>query len=1103
MGMRWNERIAMQLCGRDAYEQGKAMVGAGEVEVLAWNDETGRGEARVGGAGGWRVVVTWDGEAAEAICPCSGETISSSRCAHAAAALLAAGRGEGGEPVRGVSYAHLLDPQEMEGEWREDVRPIGTSGRRARKETLPDEQLFDGMLELFRERPRRASGARPLFDTRDRLEVQFLLRPVPAGGGRSLLGIELKLGPKRLYVVPRIRDFLDRVDRGEGCSFTRQFVYDPDLHCFPPEADTVIRQLIWIARSDELLRDLPAAAASGKGKTERVLPLPPDAWDELLPLLQQVPSVQVEHGSVTAMGIVLTEDPLPVRFRFERVKEDVRLVVQGLDDVVVLAPYGLALADGRLTRVKTEPLRRLAELKKLLPVGDEAAVPIPGGRMERFLEQALPGLRQLGTVEMTREVSDKLVQHPLKAKLFLDRVRDRLLAALEFHYGDLVINPLEEAGEAPDSRVVLLRDGERERRILELMEQGAFAHTDSGFFLEGEEAEYEFLYHIVPRLQRLVTVYATTAVKERLVTGTAAPKLEIERGERTDWLAFRFELDGIRDSEIREVLRSLEEKRRYHRLSDGSLQPLEGEAFQQILRYMNETGVRASDVYGAEAQVPLIRGLSLAADPDPGGAVRLGKSLRRLLDDLRDPERLAFPVPAGIEAVLRDYQKEGYQWMKTLAHYGFGGILADEMGLGKTVQAIAFLQSVLPDIRRTGEPALIVCPSSLLYNWRNELRRFAPEIRTVIADGDRPDRHRLLAAGSGADVVITSYPLLRMDEELYAAQPFHTLLLDEAQAFKNRTTQTARAVMRLAARHRFALTGTPIENSLEELRTLFDAVFPGLLPDRLTFREMTRESVAGKVKPFLLRRLKADVLKELPGKIESEQASELFPEQKTLYAAYLAHFKEETFKHLSEKGFEKSKIRILAGLTRLRQLCCHPALFVDGYAGSSAKLEQLLELVDDCRASGRRILVFSQFTSMLGIISRELAARGIPFFYLDGSTPAAERVNLCSRFNEGEKDLFLLSLKAGGTGLNLTGADTVILYDLWWNPAVEQQAQDRAHRLGQKKVVQVVRLVAQGTVEEKMVELQRHKQTLFEEVVQADGEGAGITEADIRQLLAD
>jgi SNF2 family DNA or RNA helicase len=293
-----------------------------------------------------------------------------------------------------------------------------------------------------------------------------------------------------------------------------------------------------------------------------------------------------------------------------------------------------------------------------------------------------------------------------------------------------------------------------------------------------------------------------------------------------------------------------------------------------------------------------------------------------------------------------------------------------------------------------------------------------------------------------------------------------------------------------------------VENRLEELWSIFDIVFPGLLPVRKAFAELTREQVAARIRPFLLRRMKTDVLKELPEKIETMQTSELFPEQKKLYAAYLAKLQQETLKHLDKDTAQQNRIRILAGLTRLRQLCCHPALFVQGYTGGSAKLTQLLEIVEECRSSGKRMLIFSQFTEMLGLIGRELHERGASFFYLDGHTPGEERVINSERFNAGERELFLVSLKAGGTGLNLTGADTVILYDLWWNPAVEQQAADRAHRMGQKQVVQVIRLVTQGTVEEKMHQLQERKRSLIDEVIQPGGKPlTALSLAELREVL--
>ncbi|MDB4868238.1 MAG: helicase, partial [Cohnella sp.] len=891
----------------------------------------------------------------------------------------------------------------------------------------------------------------------------------------------------------------------EAYVFSKHFAYVPELHNFHSADDAVIRRLIQIYRNEQIFRD-DSKGAPRYGRRlsgDRTLLIPPLSWDSLVPDLAEALSVKMEHADGIFDGIRFSDEPIPLHFAFDQSRlEGYQLDLQGFENITVMESYGVVLFEGKLYRLPSEQCKRLAELKRMLEASQTQQVRIPPERMESFVEKVLPGLMKLGSVHVAQTVSDRMLQTPLKAKLFLDRVKDRLLAGLEFHYGEMVINPLETSGRSPGSDRILVRDGEKERQILELMEQGQFSKTEAGYFMDNEEAEYDFLYHIVPLLEKLLTVYATSAVKTRLYTGHAPLKVLVDVDERTDWLEFTFDMEGIPHSDIRKLLQSLEEKRKYYRLPNGALLPLESEQMQEMIRFLNEVGIRSGHLSGTSLRLPVVRGLHLSDSHEGGRAVKLGKAFRKLLENMRNPDHLDFPVPDRFVSVLRDYQTYGFQWLKTLAHYRFGGILADDMGLGKTVQSIAFLVSVLPEIRNRQQPALIVCPTSLMYNWRNELHKFAPEIRAVLADGTKTERNRRIRDTGPADVLITSYQLLRRDLDLYAHQSFHTLILDEAQYFKNHATQTAQAVKEIQAVYRFALTGTPVENRMEELWSIFDAVFPELFPSRAAFNELSREAVAKRVRPFLLRRLKSDVLKELPDKIESVQGSALLPEQKKLYAAYLAKLKQETLKHLNEATFQKNRIKILAGLTRLRQICCHPGLFVQDYTGSSAKFEQLMEILEECRGAGRKVLLFSQFTEMLGLIGRELGGQGVPYFYLDGNTPNAERVELCGRFNEGERDLFLLSLKAGGTGLNLTGADTVILYDLWWNPAVEQQAADRAHRIGQKNVVQVIRLMSEGTVEDKMYELQQKKKNLIDEVVKPGQESlSALTEQEIREIL--
>ncbi|WCK54104.1 SNF2 helicase associated domain-containing protein [Aneurinibacillus sp. Ricciae_BoGa-3] len=1084
------QQMIKSLCGPLTYEKGEAYYHARKVILTNYDPETSIYEATVKGKSSFQVTVkiNQNGDV-DAECTCPTLDSYDNNCQHIAAVLLNIIEIEQEGFSEGTGY---VEPR------------FAVSAPRPSGIMSEDIQLTNSVMELFGGKPLRPRSTRALFDTRVLLDVEFTCRPFAYGHRKYMFAIEIKVGPKRLYTIQKIREFLDHIDRREAYTFSKHFTYDPDLHSFSKENDAVMRQLIQIYHNENVytetasLSSVHANSISG----DRMLLVPPFSWESLLPLLAKAPSVQLEQGDSRFNGIHLSDEPIPLHFEFDQAQDEgYQLDVQGLERIIVMEWYGVVLSEGKLLKLPADQCKRLSQLKQMLETSRKHQIQIPKEQMEHFMERVVPGLMKLGSIQVTQAVSDRIMQTPLKAKLYLDRVKHRLLAGLEFRYGDIVINPLEGHDQMRGTDRILMRDGERERRILELMEQSLFSKTESGYFMHDEEAEYDFLYHVVPQLEKLVEVYATTAVKVRLHTAHVTPKVTVDMATRPDWLEFQFEMDGIPEEEIRNLLKVLEEKRKYYRLPNGALLPLESADFQEIIRFMNGMGIHKEDVKGTKIRLPLVQGLHLVDSERQGKAVKLGKSFCRLLENMRNPDNLDFPVPDTLEPILRDYQKYGFQWLKTLAHYRFGGILADDMGLGKTLQSIAFIVSVLPEIRNQKLPTLIVSPASLVYNWKNELKKFAPEIRAIIADGSREQRSSVLNDVSQADVIITSYPLLRRDIELYGEQSFHTVILDEAQVFKNHATQTAKAVKQIQAQYRFALTGTPVENSLEELWSIFDAVFPELFLSRKAFNDLSREIVSKRVRPFLLRRLKTDVLKELPEKIESLQASELLPDQKKLYLAYLAELQQETVKHLN-KGFQKNRIKILAGLTRLRQLCCHPALFVEGYAGSSAKFEQLMEIVAECRSTGKRVLIFSQFTEMLGLIRRELGYLGVPYFYLDGKTPNSERVQLCSRFNEGERDLFLISLKAGGTGLNLTGADTVILYDLWWNPAVEQQAADRAHRIGQKKVVQVIRLVTQGTVEDKMYELQQKKKNLIEEVIQpGQQELSTLTEQDIREIL--
>ena len=473
--------------------------------------------------------------------------------------------------------------------------------------------------------------------------------------------------------------------------------------------------------------------------------------------------------------------------------------------------------------------------------------------------------------------------------------------------------------------------------------------------------------------------------------------------------------------------------------------------------------------------------------------VHVSKEFKQMAYYLANPNRFDAP-PYEVNAQLRSYQKEGVQWMSMLQFHHFGGILADDMGLGKTLQTITFLNAHLKENDRV----LILAPSSLLYNWKEEFRKFTPDVDVEVVYGNA--KSRLAQIEKQATITITSYSSFRSDVEEYQKYHYRYLILDEAQMVKNSQTKIAHALREFDVETCFALSGTPIENRLEEIWSIFQFVLPGLLPSKKEFSKLTPEMVAKLIQPFILRRKKEEVVLELPPLNEHLYSNELTSPQKSLYIAQVQRMQDIVESH-SDDELQKKKIELLAGLTRLRQICNTPSLFLDDYSGKSGKMDSLIELLSILRKKGARPLIFSQFTKMLELIELELEKQGLAYFKLTGQTPSDERQEMVNAFNAGKKDCFLISLKAGGTGLNLTGADTVILCDLWWNPSVEMQAIGRSHRIGQTKQVDVYRLVTLGTIEEKIQELQESKKELVNTVLEGQESKNNLTVEDIKEIL--
>ncbi|HEM6392640.1 TPA: SNF2 helicase associated domain-containing protein [Streptococcus suis] len=597
---------------------------------------------------------------------------------------------------------------------------------------------------------------------------------------------------------------------------------------------------------------------------------------------------------------------------------------------------------------------------------------------------------------------------------------------------------------------------------------------------------YPFFRQQLPLLESMGQVHLSENLQSLVIE--AKPQLEIVRNGSL--LDISFDLTGIAQSEIDQALEALLNQEDHYTSPSGKVL-----VFDEETKKISQTllQLRAKHGKGGQVQVHALAGYQLALSLSGFDQVRFSKDFQEMAAYLAQPD--SFPMPdVDVKTALRDYQQTGVKWLSMLDYYGFGGILADDMGLGKTLQTIAFLSSRMTKDSKV----LILAPSSLIYNWLDECKRFAPNLDVAVVHGNKEQREEIIA--NGHQVLVTSYPSFRQDVALYRQEHFDYLILDEAQVMKNAQSKIAQLLREFEVGNCFALSGTPIENHLTELWSIFQIVLPGLLPGKQDFGKLAAKDIARTIQPFVLRRHKEDVLQELPDLIEVNVLNELTDEQKAIYLAQLQQMRTQ-IAGADDAQINRSKIEILSGITRLRQICDTPSLFMEEFSGESGKLNSLKELLLQLKEGEHRVLIFSQFRNMLEKIEEQLIEIGMTSYTLTGSTPANQRQEMTQAFNAGSRDAFLISLKAGGVGLNLTGADTVILVDLWWNPAVEAQAISRAHRMGQTEKVECYRLITRGTIEEKIQELQENKKNLVKTVLDGNESRANLTVEDIREIL--
>lgn len=770
---------------------------------------------------------------------------------------------------------------------------------------------------------------------------------------------------------------------------------------------------------------------------------------------------------------------------------------------------------------------------------------IPEYLFGSFIENSLPELQRFALVKNTEAIEDlSTLPHTkdMTARCDLDYTQGQLEAKIFFNYGDVSIPEanqnvdLEQMKSFLTKQGILARNLVEENALVREIFQGFVRDEKSGTYMATSEKKIvEFMTEVVPRNSHRIEFNCPENLQSRFAYDDTQFVLHLEESSAFDRIQAKLTVNGgLKGASVdalwecvtsRKSYISLTPKKpakgyqeddnvtRLHKILVLQLEPLAA-----CLQVFDEIQVKR--LADSTFELPLWILVNLLPERFQGLPlqVKLSKGLSKIQSQIFDPKITNAPeVPKTVRAELRHYQKDGVDWLARLRTMGLNGILADDMGLGKTLQAIVAISQYFEHRKAHPQDELpgkcfIVCPTSLVDNWKEEFTQFQPTLKVTTVTGTPNERKKTLADKKW-DVLITSYGLVQKDIELYEEMSFGYLILDEAQAIKNRETRNARSVKKIPARHKLILTGTPLENSLEDLWSLFDFLMPGLVgsPERFINTyikpqaglQSNLEVLRRKISPFVLRRMKQDVLQDLPPISHIVYHCHLSHSQQDLYATYAKQATEQLKKLVEKEGFDKVRIHVLATLTRLKQICCHPAIFAkeSPEPGDSSKYEMLLDLVGGLIESNHKTVIFSQYTRMLGILRDDLKKMGVKFAYLDGSSK--NRLSIVKQFNEDEScPLFLVSLKAGGSGLNLVGADTVIHYDMWWNPAVENQATDRVWRMGQKQAVSSYKLITMGTIEEKILELQNRKKELLKEIVATDEEVISkLTWEEVLELL--
>ena len=916
----------------------------------------------------------------------------------------------------------------------------------------------------------------------------------------SNLKLEFKIGEQQLYKLKSIPEFYDHMLNRENCKYGLKLEFVHDKSNFEYDSLPI---LDYIMKYGEIIKYANQAADDygyyGRHLSDSYITVSNSGFDELFEIfIGKQLEIQREYSEYEAYCI--DEEP-EIKFEVEEVNDKEYRIITNIDiyeyNIIQGKNFVYFEYKGRIFRCSKEFYNTTLKLLQMFRKNFTTEIKLQKHELATLFSIVYPKVKKAFKYDtLDPEEVEKVVPKELYVKVYLDYDKNNyVIADVKFGYDTFEFNPLKE------ENVEIARDVLKESEALDVFIKTGFMldRENARLILTNDDAIYNFLANEIELYMRKFEVLATEDFKQKQIRQPKVSNIGVK--VENNLLELDFDGLGFELSELKDIMDKYKLKKKFHRLKNGDFINLEeNETINLFENLQTNLDIDFKQIEQGEIKLPVFRSLYLERLLKNSNIMNISKdenyvNIVEKIDNKNVDESIV--LPKGLNASLRNYQETGFKWLKTLDSYNFGGILADDMGLGKTIQLVSVILSYVEETENP-KASLVICPSSLTLNWFNEIRKFAPSLKVMLINGNANDRKNKIAKIEDYNVVIASYDILKRDIDIYKEKKyqFKYVIADEAQYIKNNNTQNFKAIKEIEAETRYALTGTPIENSLSELWSIFDFVMPGYLFGYRKFKELyetpivrDEDSSAMKklkmlIEPFILRRIKEDVLTELPDKTITILNNEMEDEQERIYLSYMSQVKEEIETEISVNGFEKSQIKILSLLMRLRQICCHPSLFIENYKGESSKLNQCIQIVKDAIESGHKILLFSGYTSMFDIIEEEFKKENISYYKLTGQTKVSDRIRLVDEFNENpDIKVFLISLKAGGTGLNLIGADMVIHYDPWWNLSAENQATDRTYRIGQKRNVQVYKLITKNSIEEKIYELQQKKARLIDNML--------------------